>query len=434
MDLFAASSVQDPSNAPLAAQLRPQNLSAFLGQKKFFHKYGPLLKKFKEGHLLSLILWGPPGCGKTSFVKALTQELTQIEVLEENATDLGAKKMRELGESAKYLKQTQRRQTLLFIDEIHRLTRSQQDVLLPFVENGDLILIGATTENPSYEVNAALLSRCRLVVFESLDEAALNALIQKACEHYKTSAEQVMSAEFRKKLLLSVAGDGRRLLNALEEIFLLHSADAEQFPLQEADFEKFNFTQGIRYDKDRDEHYDTISAFIKSIRGSDPDAAVYYLARMIEGGEDPLFIARRLVILASEDIGNADPQALTLAIAGFKAVEVIGMPEARINLAQVVTYLASSPKSNRSYKAINDAMDVVRKQGNLPIPLALRSSQTSTSKSLGYGKDYEYSHEGPKGWIDQPFLPEVLQGKRFYEPSERGFEKRIREYLAWLKS
>lgn len=432
MDLFSQQEI--PQTAPLAARLRPQTLSSFLGQQNFFKKYGSLLKKFQEGHLLSLILWGPPGCGKTSFVKALTQQLKGIEILEENAVDLGAKKMKEIGESARYLRRTQERQTLLFIDEIHRLTRSQQDVLLPFVEAGDLVLIGATTENPSYELNSALMSRCRLIVFEALDEKALLSLIEKACRFQQVIEDQLMTAEFRRKLVLSSTGDGRRLLNTMEELFLLFESQPEIFPLQEDDFEKYNFHQGVRYDKDRDEHYDTISAFIKSLRGSDPDAAVYYLARMLEGGEDPLFIARRLVILASEDIGNADPQALTVAISGFKAVEVIGLPEARINLAQVVIYLACAPKSNRSYAAINKAQQVVREKGALPIPLALRSAQTSLVRSMGYGKDYHYSHEGAKGWIDQEFLPEALRGEKFYEPSERGFEKRIREFLAWLKS
>lgn len=433
MDLFSAHE-SSQSQTPLAAQLRPKDLSTFLGQKKFFHKYAPLLKKFQEGHLLSLILWGPPGCGKTSFVKALTSQLRGPQILEENAIDLGAKKMKEIGESARYLRRTQVQQTLLFIDEIHRLTRSQQDVLLPYVEAGDVVLIGATTENPSYELNSALMSRCRLVVFEALDEDALNALIIKACESVPLKTGQVLSPEFLQKLIQSSGGDGRRLLNTMEELFLLHSSQPEIFPLQVDDFEKYNFQQGVRYDKDRDEHYDTISAFIKSIRGSDPDAAVYYLARMLEGGEDPVFIARRLVILASEDVGNADPQALTLAVSGFKAVEFIGLPEARINLAQVVTYLASAPKSNRAYMAINKAQEVVQKHGALPVPLSLRSAQTQLSKSIGYGKDYQYSHEGPKGWIPQDFLPTELKDTKFYEPSERGFEKRIKEFLTWLKS
>jgi putative ATPase len=433
MDLFSVQEQINAKTTPLAAQLRPKNLDEFLGQEKFFSKYSSLLKKFQQGHLLSLILWGPPGCGKTSFVKALTSQLKGVHVIEENAIDLGAKKMKEIGESARYLRRTQNQQTLLFIDEIHRLTRSQQDVLLPYVEAGDLVLIGATTENPSYELNSALMSRSRLIVFEALPEKAMLALIEKAFTSENLSVAELMTDGFLQKLVLAAGGDGRKLLNSIEEIFLLRGSQTVEFPLQETDFEKLNFHQGVRYDKDRDEHYDTISAFIKSLRGSDPDAAIYYLARMLEGGEDPVFIARRLVILASEDIGNADPQALTLAVSAFKAVEVIGLPEARINLAQAVTYLASAPKSNRSYLAINKAQEIVRQSGALPIPLALRSAQTKLAKNIGYGKDYHYAHEGAKGWVPQEFLPTELKNEKFYEPSERGFEKRIKEFLEWLK-
>ncbi len=433
MDLFSAQNQTNTKNTPLAAQLRPKNLSEFLGQEKFLHKYSGLLKKFQQGHLLSLILWGPPGCGKTSFVKALTGQLQGVSIIEENAIDLGAKKMKEIGESSRYLRRTQNQQTLLFIDEIHRLTRSQQDVLLPYVEAGDMILIGATTENPSYELNSALMSRCRLIVFEALPEAALKSLIEKAFVSEDKSAADFFSEEFQQKLILSSGGDGRKLLNSIEELFLLRDSQTVSFPLNEDDFEKLNFHQGVRYDKDRDEHYDTISAFIKSVRGSDPDASIYYLARMLEGGEDPTFIARRLVILASEDVGNADPQALTLAVSTFKAVEVIGLPEARINLAQAVIYLACAPKSNRSYLAINKAQEVVRQRGALSVPLALRSAKTKISKAIGYGKDYEYAHDGSKGWVEQEFLPEEIKGEKFYEPSERGFEKRIKEFLEWLK-
>lgn len=288
MDLFDVAqnnNSQSHAQMPLAAQLRPSDLNAFLGQQKFFQKYSSILKKFQQGHLLSLILWGPPGCGKTSFVRALTNNLKGPLFIEENAVDLGAKKLKEIGESAKYLRRTQGQQTLLFIDEIHRLTRSQQDVLLPFVESGDLVLIGATTENPSYELNSALMSRTRLIVFEALDESAMRALVEKACIKMQSSQAELFSEEFLNKIILSSSGDGRRLLNLMEEIFLLKSGEDEIFPLQTGDFEKYNFNQSLRYDKDRDEHYDTVSAFIKSIRGSDPDAAIYYLARMIEGGE-----------------------------------------------------------------------------------------------------------------------------------------------------
>jgi len=432
MDLFQ----QNPDLArtsPLAAQLRPKSLDEFLGQQKFLRKYESILKQFQQGHLLSLILWGPPGCGKTSFVKALIGTLTKVRLIEENAIDLGSRRLKEIGDAARYQRQAHGESTLLFIDEIHRLNRSQQDVLLPFVENGDISLIGATTENPSYELNAALMSRCRLIVFEALDRDSLMTLTKKACDVIGVPCENIFEQEFLEKIISSAAGDGRRLLNTIEEIHLLYQESPQLFPLKGSAFEDYDFGLGIRYDKDRDEHHDTISAFIKSVRGSDADAAVYYLARMLEGGEDPTFIARRLVILASEDIGNADPQGLQIATAAFSAVERIGMPEGRIVLAQATTYLACAPKSNRSYMAINRALEVVKETGNLPIPKSLRSSQTKLARSVGHGKDYKYSHDGAKGYVEQTFLPDKIKDEKFYEPSERGFEKRIREYQAWVK-
>lgn len=433
MDLFEQNSTLKQS-APLAARLRPQDLSQFLGQKKFFQKYDSILKQFQRGHILSLILWGPPGCGKTSFVKALVQSLTKVHYIEENAVDLGSKRLKEIGDAARYRRQAHAEPTLLFIDEIHRLNRSQQDVLLPFVENGDLFLIGATTENPSYELNAALLSRCRMIVFEALDEKSMETLADKALVSLGYAKQDIFAPGFLETLIAGAAGDGRRLLNTLEEIHLLHQEKKEIFPLDEKSFGELSFGMGVRYDKDRDEHYDTVSAFIKSIRGSDPDAAVYYLARMLEGGEDPTFVARRLVILASEDIGNADPQALQVATNAFRAVEMIGMPEGRIPLAQAVTYMACAPKSNKAYEAINKATELVKETGNLPIPLALRSARTKLTKSLGYGKGYKYSHEGPRGYVAQQFLPDSIKNEKFYEPSERGFEKRLKDYLSWLRN
>jgi putative ATPase len=434
MDLDLFQQNQDLMTAPLAAQLRPKSLAEFLGQKKFLKKYEAILKQFQQGHILSLILWGPPGCGKTSFVKALVPTLTHIHYIEENAIDLGSKRLKEIGETARYQRKARNESTLLFIDEIHRLNRSQQDVLLPFVESGDISLIGASTENPSYELNSALMSRCRLIVFEALDHEALLALANRASESLQVPISDLFDEAFLETLISSAAGDGRRLLNTIEEAHLLYKEQKGKFPLGATDFEDFNFGQGVRYDKDRDEHHDTISAFIKSMRGSDPDAAIYYLARMLEGGEDPTFIARRIVILASEDIGNADPQALQVATAAFRAVEMIGLPEARITLAQAVTYMACAPKSNRSYLAINKAQARVKETGNLPIPLSLRSSQTKLAKSIGYGKDYKYSHEGEKAYVSQQFLPDQIKDEKFYEPSERGFEKRLKEYLAWMKN
>lgn len=429
MDLFHA---QKDLIVPLAEKLRPASLEELLGQETFLKRQGPLIAQLKKGQLLSLILWGPPGCGKTSFARALMGQLVDVHLLEENAVDLGTKKIRELGEQSKYIKQSQQKKTLLFVDEIHRLNKGQQDVLLPYLERGDVYLVGATTENPSYELNSALLSRCRVIAFEGLSEKSLFDLLDRALNHYGWTREDTFKDGAAQALCRSFAGDGRQLINTIEELSLQREGAPELFPLSEEVL--FDLIQSpLRYDKQRDEHYDNTSALIKSIRGSDPDGAVYYLARMIEGGEDPVFIARRLVVLASEDVGNGDPQALPLAVAGLQAVQLVGLPEARINLAQVVVYLSCAPKSNSSYLAIGRAQELVRQHGSLPIPKALRSSRTSLSKSMGYGKDYKYSHDGERGWAPQEFLPEKIRKEPIYTPVARGFEKRMMEYLKWLR-
>ncbi|NCN42355.1 replication-associated recombination protein A, partial [bacterium] len=332
-------------------------------------------------------------------------------------------------------KKSQGEETLLFLDEIHRLNKSQQDVLLPYCEKGDLSLIGATTENPSYELNRALLSRCRVILFEPIQVEDLLLIAQRAFEKADVLPDKALQSEALERLVNSSQGDARRLLNALESILRLYQFESHRFsfPLDLQSLELALGDQPLPFDKSGDLHYDTISAFIKSLRGSDADASVYYLARLLEAGEDPIFIARRMVILASEDVGNADPRALTLAISGLQAVELIGLPEARINLAQVATYLASAPKSNRSYLAINHALDEVRRSGSLPIPKSLRSAKTKLAKGLGYGKNYSYAHDGATGWKAMEFLPQELKGKVFYEPSDLGFEKNIKEYQAWKK-
>lgn len=431
MDLFSQN--QKLIDQPLAERLRPQSFEDMVGQNSVFKDNPLLFKKIKQGQLQSLILWGPPGCGKTSFANALINEV-KAEIFQENAIDLGAKRIREIGELAKRNLLERQQKTVVFIDEIHRLNRGQQDVLLPFVEKGYFYLVGATTENPSYQLNAALVSRCRLLVLEPLKNENLEELIQKAFDQEGLERDDVVTPDTLEELVAASHGDARKLFNSLEEvIYNFKNSEGSQGPLDPEGLKKLFKASGLRFDKKGDEHYDTISAFIKSVRGSDPDAAIYYLARMLEGGEDPVFIARRLVILASEDIGNADPQALTLAVSALQAVELVGMPEARINLAQAVTYLASAPKSNRSYQAINKAMAVVKNTGPLPIPKSLRSAQTKLMKNLGYGADYKYSHEGQTGWVDQDFFPAELKEREFYQPVERGFEKRIKEYLAWMK-
>ncbi len=437
MDLFSHANQGDLEGLPLPERLRPRELDQMLGQPKILGKTSPWRKLIESGELPSLILWGPPGTGKTTFALLLAQKV-DAEFIMVNAVETGAKALREIGEAGRRRRLEHRRRTLVFIDEIHRLNKGQQDVLLPSVEKGDVVLVGATTENPSYEINSALLSRCRILVFERLGRDELLQLIDRACKTIGQSVDSVLDPLALEQLIDFADGDGRRTLNFLETILNLHKASSTDanvtWPLDSEGLARVLEAPGVRYDKNADEHYDIVSAFIKSVRGSDPDASVYYLARMIKGGEDPVFIARRLVILASEDIGNADPRAITVAISGLQAVELVGWPEAAISLAQVTTYLASAPKSNRSYMALQEALALVEKTGTIPIPLALRSAKTAVMKGMGYGKGYRYSHDGEKGYLRQRFLPQELGDLKLYEPSDRGFEKNIRQYLEWMKS
>lgn len=432
MDLFSASSFSN-STAPLSEVLRPKNLDEIIGQEKTLGKNSKLGQMLRKGYLPSLIIWGPPGTGKTTFALALSQHF-KAHFVNLNAVDSGAKVLRENGEQGRDRRLQFQQKTVLFVDEIHRFNKAQQDVLLPFVEKGDLVLIGATTENPSYELNRALLSRCRVVVFERLSAEDLSKIIIRAEAHYGKELAQILSKEAIDNLLEYSDGDARRLINSLEILYSFTQDQAAEEPVLDVNNMRELLQQNpIGYDKNSEMHYDTISAFIKSVRGSDPDAAVYYLARMLDGGEDPVFIARRLIILASEDIGNADPRALSVAVAGLQAVEAIGLPEGGITLAQVTTYLASCPKSNASYMALNKAKELVEKTRTLPVPLHLRSAKTSLAKDLGYGRDYKYPHSYPTGWVEQNYLPEEVGSSQLYEPTSRGFEKNIREYLAWMK-
>lgn len=431
MDLFNSLPVSSLPGTPLAERLRPEQLAAFVGQDKVLRQ---IQKYISAQFLPSMIFWGPPGTGKTSLARALANQFSfYFESV--NAVESGAKQLKEIGEAATQRRREMQKQTMLFVDEIHRFNKAQQDVLLPFIERGEITLIGATTENPSYELNRALLSRCRLVVFEKLDLKSLRALLVNAIsKEGLKDIETYFSPEALNWFLTWVDGDGRRLLTSLEEILADYSLNAKaHFPLSLSSLQQILGSSVLGYDKSSDQHYDVISAFIKSIRGSDVDAALYYLARMIKGGEDPVFIARRLVILASEDIGNADPRALSIAVSGLQAVELVGMPECAIGLSQVVCYLASAPKSNRSYMALKKAQDCVERTGTLPIPLHLRSSKSAPMQELGYGQGYLYPHDYPRGWVPQEYLPESILKESFYQPSDVGFEKQIKEFQKWLK-
>jgi putative ATPase len=427
MDLF--SSQENNALKPLSEILRPRHLDEVIGQEKVIGPHSKLGQMLRKGMVPSLIIWGPPGTGKTSFALALSQHI-QAHFVSISAIDSGAKALREIGEQGRDRRLQLQQKTLLFVDEIHRFNKSQQDVLLPFVEKGDLILVGATTENPSYELNRALLSRCRVIVFERLNENELMQIVGKAAAYFHKNLEEVMVPSAINFLVSYSDGDARRLINCLEIIFKSH----EGAPFSVADVQELVQQNTLGYDKNSEFHYDIISAFIKSVRGSDAHAAVYYLARMLDGGEDPVFIARRLIILASEDIGNADPRAISVAVAGLQAVEAIGLPEGAITLSQVTTYLASCPKSNASYMALNKAKELVEKTRSLPVPLHLRSSKTDLSRSLGYGNDYVYPHNAPKAWVEQSYLPDEIASSVLYEPTNHGFEKSIREYQAWLKA
>lgn len=401
--------------------MRPHTLAEFIGQE---HLVGPgkvLEQMIQSRQARSIIFWGPPGVGKTTLAQIIAHSL-DIPFFTLSAIDSGVKEVRAVIEQARKVGHA-----LLFIDEIHRFNKSQQDSLLGAVEKGIITLIGATTENPSFEVISALLSRCQVYVLKPLTEENLKALVNEALEKDAWLTQQhIHIAEWEALLQLS-GGDARRLLNLLELVASSMPNDGKEVTndiVQDVVQHKMAL-----YDKTGEQHYDIISAFIKSIRGSDPNAAVYWLARMIEGGEDPKFIARRMVILASEDIGNANPNALLLATTCFQAVELIGYPECRIILSQAVTYLASSPKSNAAYKAIGNAQALVNKTGDLSVPLHIRNAPTGLMKKLDYGKGYKYAHDYPGNFIDQEFLPEKVSGTKLYDPGDNASESRLRDYL-----
>ncbi len=413
-------------NQPLAERIRPKNLDQFIGQKHLVGKHAVLRTMLEANHLVSMIFWGPPGVGKTTLAKIIATTLDRpFYIL--SAVSAGLKEVREVIDNAKKQQFFNRPNPTLFIDEIHRFNKAQQDSLLMAVEQGTITLIAATTENPSFEVITTLLSRCQVYILHHLEKADLNDLIQTAIKtdvYLKTREIEVRETD---ALLQHSGGDARKLLNLIELVIASEPND-KVLITNEIVVERLQKNLAI-YDKDGEMHYDIISAFIKSIRGSDPNAAVYWLARMIAGGEEVKFIARRLVILAAEDIGLANPNALLLATNCFQAVNLIGYPESRIILSECAIYLAISPKSNSGYSAIEEALALVEKTGNLSVPLHLRNAPTKLMKELGYGKDYKYAHSYEGNFVDQEFLPKELSGTKFYNPQNNAQEAKLRETL-----
>ena len=411
---------------PLAERMRPKNLDDYAGQKHLVGKGAVLRKAIESGSLPSMLFWGPPGVGKTTLAYIISQTLSRP-FFSLSAINSGVKDVREVIEKASLLKEQGEVLPILFIDEIHRFSKSQQDSLLGAVERGIVTLIGATTENPSFEVISALLSRCQVYILQSLDEADLLSLLDKAMQEDPVLKEKKINIVESEALLRLSGGDARKLLNIFE--LLINAFDTPLIEItNEIVLEHVQQNMAL-YDKAGEQHYDIISAFIKSMRGSDPNGAVYWLARMIMGGEDPLFIARRMLILASEEIGNANPNALLLAQSCFDAVNVIGMPESQLILSQTAIYLATSAKSNSATTAIGAAMELVRRTGDLPVPLHLRNAPTKLMKNIGYGKEYKYAHSFEGNFVDQDFLPDVIRGTKIYEPGNNAKEYETKEKL-----
>ena len=419
-DLFSKGDTTSFGNAPLADRMRPQDFSGFVGQEEGLADGQPLRVAIEQDRVPSLILWGPPGSGKTTLAHLIAKK-TQAAFVPFSAVLGGVPELRGLLKAAQQRLSVSGQGTLLFVDEIHRFNKAQQDAFLPYVERGDITLIGATTQNPSFEVIAPLLSRSMVVVLEALDEQAMEKIFDRALSDSERGlgASNIMFTPSGRQLLIRYGnGDARSMLTALEFVVgQVDSSKEKSVTIDEAQIKNTLLQKSLRYDKDGEEHYDLISAFIKCMRDSDPDGALYWLARMLEGGEDPKFIARRMMIFASEDIGNADPNGLLISSAVYHAVEVVGLPEAQINLAHGVTYLASAPKSNASYVGLLEARRDAREFGNLPVPLHLRNAVTNLMKDLGYGKGYRYAHDDPNGVKDQSHLPEKLVSRRYYRPT-----------------
>lgn len=438
MDLFdyMRASTQE-QESPLASRMRPTTLDEVVGQKHIIGKDKLLYRAIKADQLGSIIFYGPPGTGKTTLAKVIANT-TSASFRQINATVAGKKDMEDVVKEAKDALGMYGKKTILFVDEIHRFNKSQQDYLLPYVEDGTLILIGATTENPYFEVNGALLSRSRIFELKALEKDDVKELILRAVHDEKKgmgSYHAVIDDDAADFLADVSGGDARAALNAVE----LGVLTTERSPADGLIHITLEVAQeciqkrAVRYDKDGDNHYDTISAFIKSMRGSDPDAAVYYLARMLYAGEDIKFIARRIMICASEDVGNADPQALTVAVSAAQAVERIGMPEAQIILSQAVTYVATAPKSNSACNAIFEAMSAVKNQRSMPVPVHLQDSHYGGSAKLGHGIGYKYAHDYPNHYVKQQYLPDGMEGSVFYHPSGNGYESKIDEHMRFLR-
>ncbi len=437
MDLFDYMREQNKEKeSPLASRLRPTKLEEVVGQQHIIGKDKLLYRAIKADKLQSVIFYGPPGTGKTTLAKVIAQT-TSAEFMQINATSAGKKDMEAVIEKAKQLQGMYGKRTILFIDEIHRFNKGQQDYLLPFVEDGTVTLIGATTENPYFEVNGALISRSIIFELKPLEKEDIKKLLHRALEDMEKGmgAYRAVADEDALEFLADVSnGDARSALNAIELGILTTERSADGFIHITLDVASECIQKRvIKYDKNGDSHYDNISAFIKSMRGSDPDAAVYYLAKMLYAGEDVTFIARRIMICASEDVGNADPNALTVAVSAAQAVERLGMPEARIVLAQAVTYVASAPKSNAAYLAVDKALSVVRESRTAPVPTYLCDAHYKGAGKLGRGIGYKYAHDYPNHYVEQQYLPDAYKDMTFYEPTENGYEQTIREYFKNIK-